>query len=291
MLVPILLSVFFALCSTELIKPWFWYNLIKRKTIIGDEKHRGFSEKNKERKLEIIMQFVFAGINFALSLFIYLGLVVEYNFYGLICPIILVLVFQWLNISGVGYNNHQKTKSIVIWVFIGILGAYFITDTITAGFDVIGIPKEQTEIPIVVSVHGQEEKDKIFPKETIASLFKATNVSGPIYLNGKFIYTIDNSPNGYGVVIIEEDDGETAKFIACNYKTGMSLEFREKYPFERVKFLDKAISEDNIPFAKYAILKKPNIFKAPILERYVLQNMVTGEISEYMPDELPQFAK
>lgn len=292
MLVPILLSLLWAICSTVLVLPWFWKGIIKRKTIIGNEEYRGFSDSEGKLRVSIFSQIVFACISFSISLILYLEANVRYNFYGAIGPILLVLVFQLITVWD-GWNEKRKLKSLII-LAIGIVCLFFsFTDTITSDFDVIGLTKDKEEIPIVVSTIEREKKEEktVFPSSTVAGLFKTTSVSEPVYSNGNFVYIITESPNGYGIVIIDEKAGETAKFIACNFKFQMSLNLRERYPFARVKELNVVISDDNVPFGKYAILSKPNLFGTPVLEKYVLQNMLTGDFTEYTAEELPKFAE
>lgn len=293
MLVPILLSLLWAICSTVLVLPWFWKGLIKRKTIIGNEEYRGFSNTEKnELRTSIIFQIVYACITFGVSLLFYLVMNVRYNFYGAIVPILLVLIFQCITIW-LGWNSNQKLKSLIILAIALVCLFFSLTDVITSNFDVIGLTKDNEEIPIVVSTIEQEKEEEktVLPSSTVAGLFKATSVSEPVYSNGKFVYIITGSPNGYGIVIIDEKAGETARFIACNFKFQMSLNLREKYPFARVKELNVVVSDDNVPFGKYAILSKPNLFGAPVLEKYILQNMLTGDLTEYTAEELPKFAE
>ena len=294
MLVPIILSLLWAVCSTVLIQPWFWKGVIKRKTLVGDEDNRGWgnSEKNEFRN-SVILQIVFGCITLFISLMIYLLEYVRYNFYGAIVPILLVLIFQAISIFD-GWNDKRGRKLLVL-VAIAVICLFFsITDEITSNFLVVGLFKPQEEIPIVFSIVEQEEQDKqqkILSSLVVESLFKATDVSGPEYSNGKFVYTITNSPNGDGIAIINENDGETAKFIACKFNFGMSSILRQKYPFERIKTLNIVVSDDNVPFGKYAILSKPDLFGAPVLSKYVLQNMLNGEITEYTVESLPKFAQ
>ncbi|MCI8272810.1 MAG: hypothetical protein HFJ55_01850 [Clostridia bacterium] len=293
MLVPILLSLLWAICSTVLVLPWFWHGLIKRKTIIGDEKYRGVrnTEKN-ELKSAIILQIVYACISLAISLFMYLVIIVRHNFYGSIISILFVLLFQFFTMLE-GWNSKRKEKSLIILAVAVVCLFFSLTDSITSNFNVIGLSKANEEIPIFVSsIEQEKEVEKtVLSGSTVAGLFKATGVSGPEYSNGKFVYTVTKSPNGYGIVIIDEKAGETARFIACDFEFQMSLNLRERYPFARVKELNVVISDDNIPFGKYAILSKPNLFGAPVLEKYVLQNMLTGDFTEYTAEELPKFAE
>lgn len=293
MLVPILLSLLWAICSTVLVLPWFWKGLIKRKTIIGNEEYRGFNNTEKNSlKISIICQIVFACITFCVSSLIYLVGMVQYNFYGAIVPILLVLFFQFVIIWD-GWNSNRKLKSLIVLAIALVCLFFSLTDLITTNFDVVGLTKDHEEIPIVVSTIEQEKEEEktVLPSSTVAGLFKATSVSEPVYSNRKFVYTITGSPNGYGIVIIDEKAGETARFIACNFKFQMSLNLRERYPFARVKSLNVVISDDNVPFGKYAILSKPNLFGAPVLEKYILQNMLTGDFTEYTAEELPKFAE
>lgn len=289
MLVPILLSLLWAICSTVLVLPWFWKGLIKRKTIIGDEEYRGFSNRGTKLRSSITFQIVFACITFVVSLLIYLIAKVRYNFYGATIPILLVLFFQCCTIWD-GWNEKETLKSLIILAIALVYLFFSLADVITSNFDVIGLTKDNEEIPIVVSTIEQKKKT-VFPSSTVAGLFKATIVSEPVYSNGKFVYTITDSPNGYGIVIIDDKASETARFVACNFKFQLSLNLREKYPFARIKNLNVVVKDDNVPFGKYAILSKPNLFGAPVLEKYVLQNMLTGDFAEYTAEELPKFAE
>lgn len=293
MLVPICLSLFWAICSTVLIQPWFWKGVVKRKTLVGDKKYRGFSNSEKnELRNSMILQIVFACVTFFISLMIYLGLYTRYNFYGSIVSILLVLLFQWITLN-LGWNSNTKIKSFIILIIAVICLFFSVTELITSHFKAIDFMNFTDEVPIIVSTVEQNETQKqiILPNSQIASLFNATNVYGPVYSNGKFVYTVSDSPHGYGVVIVEQNSGETAKFVACNFKFETSLKLRQKYPFSQIREIDKVVSNDNTPFGMYAILNKPNIFGAPVVEKYVLQNMLTGEFLEYTPDELPEFAR
>lgn len=291
MLVSILLSLLWAVFSTVLVLPWFWIGIIKRKTIIGNEEYRGFSD-GKDLIYCIIAQIVFACITFVVSLIVYLKVCVRYNFYGAILPIMLVLLFQFITLW-MGWNCRQKIKSLIILAIAIVCLFFSITDVVTSNFDVIGLTKENEEIPTVISIaeKEKEEEKSVLSSSTVASLFKATDASGPIYSNGKFVYSIIGSPNGYGIVVIDEQTDETARFIACNYRLEMSQNIRQKYPFERIKVLNIVVSDDDEPFGKYAILSKTNIFGAPVLDKYALQNMITGDLTEYTAEELPKFAE
>ena len=131
----------------------------------------------------------------------------------------------------------------------------------------------------------------ILSSSVVRNLFKATWVSAPVYSNGKFVYTITDSPNGDGVVIIDENDGKTAEFILCNYPLEIESVFPQKYPSDKIKSLNIVVSDDNIPFGKYAFFSETTtLFGEPIL-KYALQNMINGEITEYTDENLPEFAK
>ncbi len=216
----------------------------------------------------------------------------RYNFYGAIVPILLILLFQFITIWD-GWNEKRKLKSLIILAIALVCLFFSVADVITSDFDVIGLTKDNEEIPIIVSTIEEEKQEEkaVLPSATVAGLFKATSDSEPVYSNGMFVYTITGSPNGYGIVIIDEKAGETARFVACNFKFQMSLNIRERYPFARVKELNVVVSDDNVPFGKYAILSKPNLFGAPVLNKYVLQNMLTGDFTEYTAEELPEFAE
>lgn len=289
MLVPILLSLFWAVCSTALVLPWFWIGLIKRKTIIGDKENNGFigDEKNEPRNY-IILQCLFALAIFIVSMVLYLEENVRYNFYGAIIPIILVILCQMCTLFN-SWNDKRILKSFIMLAIASVCIFFSIIDYVTSDYEIIGLAKENEEIPIEVYIEEKKEEEPIISSSTVASLFKA-KVTGPVYTNGKFVYEASESPNGYGIIVINEKDAKTAKFIACNYKFEMSRKIREKYPFDRITKLNIVINND-VPFGKYAILSKPSLFGAPVLKKYVLQNMKTGDLDEYTVEKLPKFAE
>lgn len=282
MLVPILLSLFWAVCSTVLVLPWFWKGIIKRKTIVGNKEYRGFTEE--ELKISVYMQMFFALITFIISMTIYLGMNVRYNLYGATIPVLVVLLCHIKTID-TGWNSKRGRKQLILLAIGVVYLSFSITDMITSNMNVIGLTKE---VPVVVSLVENEEKKNVPPSSVISSLFKATEVSGPKYSNGKFIYTIQDSPNGYGIVVIDECNGELARFVPCNYCFVISNSIRNKYPFERIKQLNIVVNDKYEPYGKYAILDKPNFFGAPILKKFLLLNLQTGELKEYT--ELPEFA-
>ena len=298
MLIPIFLSLFWGICSTILIQPWFWKNIkrkgFKLKSLIGDVEQRGFSEKSDELKYSIILQVIYFCLTFVISLLIYLPLSTRYNFYGAIAQILFILLFQGLTILD-GWNNNKELKvAFLICIAIICIGIS-ITDAVMSSGNIIGIKKDDQKTEIVISTKtgdkiNLETGQPIIPSSTIEELFEAYYVSEPISSNGKYLYTINSTSNGKGVVIVDKTNSETAKFIKCNFKCDMSLKLRNKYPFSRIKILNVVISDDEVPFGKYAILKNKNFWEIPVLDKYVLQNMLTGEFTEYPKDELPKFA-
>ncbi len=290
MLVSIVLSLLWAVCSTVLIQPWFWKGLIKRKTLIGDNQNRGWIDTKQQFRGSIIMQIVFGCFTLIVSLLCYLLLDFTCNFQLSVLPIICVLVFQAISIWD-GWNNKQGKKTLVIAAIAVIFLFFAITDAVTSDFEVEGLSEPQ-EIPISISIAEDEGKEqKVLSSSIIESLFKAESSSGPLYSNGKFVYTVTKTPNGDGIVVVDENDGKIANFIACEFDFEVSFSLRQKYPYTRIKEMNIVISDDNVPFGKFAVLNKTKLFSAPVLDKYILQNMITGDIIEYTPQTLPQFAK
>ena len=58
LVVIILLSIVWALCSTVFVLPWFWKSLIKRKTIVGNKEYRGIDEGKKSLR-DFLSDFCF----------------------------------------------------------------------------------------------------------------------------------------------------------------------------------------------------------------------------------------
>lgn len=290
MRLPLLLSLLWTICSTVLIRPWFWISIIKRKTIEGDDENTGFRNDNEsDPSSAMIVQAILAVVTFIISTFVYFKVKTRYNFYGSIFPILFVLVFQWLTMKFLCLDKHCKGKTAIL-VIIGIICVFFSLEDATRKEN--RVESFDKEIPVVFFSKEQAEKGEDLPsREIIASLFNATDVLNPVYSNGKFIYIVNAGINGYGIVVINEDSAESAKFIACDTGYGVSIKLRSQYPNDRIEERSVVITDDDVPFAKYVILDKTGLFGELVIGKYILQNMLTGEITEYTVEELPEFAR
>jgi hypothetical protein len=287
MLVPILLSLLWGLCSTVLIHPWFWRNVFIRRTLIGDEKYRGW-EQGKEYVGSIIMNIVYFIMTFGVSWAFYKYCCVRWNIYGSILPILLAIVLQCFIIYD-GYNSKRRMKALIL-VGIGIVISFFtIADSVVAAQN-INASTPVMEVPLSIST-SKKENMPIINSLDIKTLFKADTVSYVVYTNGKFLYGIEGQTSGTGIVVIDERNSDKAFFVPCKFKAGIiTYEIRTMFPVDHIKYQSVVINESNVPFGKYFIINAPFFGRASIKE-WFLSNLQTGEITRYSVESLPDFAK
>lgn len=271
----ILLSIVWALCSTVFVLPWFWKSLIKRKNIVGDKEYRGIDEGKKSLRDFIFYQIFAFGVTFISSLMLYKDACVTFTLIGAVIPFCLVCVFQVI-IMSIGWNNNVELKSRIIGGAAVLLIIVSAIDSYTGYcLDIKGVENESTEaeeLPLTVTVDNIEQ---IVPSnESIKYLFDVTSVEGPLYVGDKYVY-ITSSPDG--IVIVDKANGKVANFFKTDYDF---LQLRNEYPFNIIRKAGIVVTDDNIPYKRYAVVAKKSIIAKPVLDKYVYQNMLTGEVTE-----------
>ena len=273
MLVSILLSIFWALCSTVLVLPWFWKSLIRRKTIVGNKEYRGIDEGKKNLRDFILYQIFAFGVTFFSSWTLYKDAGVTRTLIGAVVPFCLVCVFQVITMS-IGWNNNVELKSRIIGVAAVLLIIVSAINSYTGYcLDVEGVEEESAEeLPLTVTVDNIEQL--VPSNDSIKYLFDVTSVEGPLYMGDKYVY-ITSSPDG--IVILDKANGKVANFFKTDYDF---LQLRNEYPFNIIRKAGIVVTDDNIPYKRYAVVAKKAIIAKPVLEKYVYQNMLTGEVTE-----------
>lgn len=273
MLVSILLSIFWALCSTVLVLPWFWKSLIRRKTIVGNKEYRGIDEGKKNLRDFILYQIFAFGVTFFSSWTLYTDAGVTRTLIGAVVPFCLVCVFQVITMS-IGWNNNVELKSRIIGVAAVLLIIVSAINSYTGYcLDVEGVEEESAEeLPLTVTVDNIEQL--VPSNDSIKYLFDVTSVEGPLYMGDKYVY-ITSSPDG--IVILDKANGKVANFFKTDYDF---LQLRNEYPFNIIRKAGIVVTDDNIPYKRYAVVAKKSIIAKPVLDKYVYQNMLTGEVTE-----------
>lgn len=273
MLVSILLSIFWALCSTVLVLPWFWKSLIRRKTIVGNKEYRGIDEGKKNLRDFILYQIFAFGVTFFSSWTLYKDAGVTRTLIGAVVPFCLVCVFQVITMS-IGWNNNVELKSRIIGVAAVLLIIVSAINSYTGYcLDVEGVEEESAEeLPLTVTVDNIEQL--VPSNDSIKYLFDVTSVEGPLYMGDKYVY-ITSSPDG--IVIVDKANGKVANFFKTDYDF---LQLRNEYPFNIIRKAGIVVTDDNIPYKRYAVVAKKSIIAKPVLDKYVYQNMLTGEVTE-----------
>ena len=273
MLVSILLSIFWALCSTVLVLPWFWKSLIRRKTIVGNKEYRGIDEGKKNLRDFILYQIFAFGVTFFSSWTLYKDAGVTRTLIGAVVPFCLVCVFQVITMS-IGWNNNVELKSRIIGVAAVLLIIVSAINSYTGYcLDVEGVEEESAEeLPLTVTVDNIEQL--VPSNDSIKYLFDVTSVEGPLYMGDKYVY-ITSSPDG--IVILDKANGKVANFFKTDYDF---LQLRNEYPFNIIRKAGIVVTDDNIPYKRYAVVAKKSIIAKPVLDKYVYQIMLTGEVTE-----------
>lgn len=273
LVVIILLSIVWALCSTVFVLPWFWKSLIRRKTIVGNKEYRGIDEGKKNLRDFILYQIFAFGVTFFSSWTLYKDAGVTRTLIGAVVPFCLVCVFQVITMS-IGWNNNVELKSRIIGVAAVLLIIVSAINSYTGYcLDVEGVEEESAEeLPLTVTVDNIEQL--VPSNDSIKYLFDVTSVEGPLYMGDKYVY-ITSSPDG--IVILDKANGKVANFFKTDYDF---LQLRNEYPFNIIRKAGIVVTDDNIPYKRYAVVAKKSIIAKPVLDKYVYQNMLTGEVTE-----------
>ena len=133
-------------------------------------------------------------------------------------------------------------------------------------------PKSNTETIVVT-----ERRSPLLSKKEIKVKLNATSISSPTYSDGKYVYEINKyDESGYGIVV---DDSSSVKFIPCEYENTISGIVRKHYKSKEIESLGIEMNGE-VPYARFAIIKRPKMFGEPKVDFYVLLNMQTGEITK-----------
>lgn len=278
MLRIILMSVIWAICSTCLVRPWFWKG-VKNKYLFNDGVRIGFDRTWKKNVAVEITCFVFV---FLISMFFYAVAGFRTNLYGSFLMIMICLLAQCL------WDNQGKARYTIMLTIVAVSAILWIQDGIVGCG--ISVPLNKvSSVPLTTTQTDEDTKVKLFISSSeIKNLFKVDSASGPTYNNGKYIFTVSGGDNGKGIVIIDKDNYTEANFLSCSYGLDIT-DVRSQYPTQKLKELYITISDDNVPYGLFAIADKNWIFGTYKVNGYIMLNLITGEVQEFKQEELPNF--
>lgn len=283
MLRVIMLSLVWAICSTCLVRPWFWKGVINKTLVINyEEKRIGFTKSWKSEIVAEIFAFTFI---FMLSMAMYLVAGKRYTLSDSYIMIIICFLAQCL------WSYQGKVRYGLFLSFALILFILFAQDSIATSNIQTPLNKVESIYLTIESTQIQDENTiiKLFVSaDEIKNLFHANSVSGPTCNNGKYIFIVSGGSNGYGVVIIDQRDYKKAKFISCPHKFEI-VSIRPDYPTLKLKEVFVAISDDNVPYGVFAVAEKEWFFGNYNVTQYLLFNLTSGESQIFSPKELPEF--
>ena len=283
MLRVILLSLLWAVCSTCLVRPWFWKG-VKNKDLFNHNGEKiGFDDSWKGNLAVEIVCFV--GV-FGLSMLLYLRGGCRQNLWGSFPMIILCFILQCL------WSYQGKLRYIVFLSYAAIFAILWIQDGIVGSN--INIPLNRVESvelsnALCVQEDDEDTQVKLFVSASeIKSLFKVNSASGPTYNNGKYIFTVSGGDTGDGVVLIDKNNYTKADFISCSYSLDVTS-VRFQYPTQKLRALYVTISDDNVPYGLFAVADKNWFFGTYNVNAYLLINLTNGETQKLTQEQLPSF--
>ena len=278
MLRIILLSLVWALCSTCLVRPWFWKGVKHKDLFNTDGKKIGFGNNNW--KINLAIEIICFCVMFFASMLGYA--VAGANLYGSFPLIMLCYLFQCF------WSYQGKVRYTIMLTVAMISALLWIQDTCVG--NKISIPLNRVaSVPLPTSVVEEDKHVKWFVSSSeIKSSFKVGSATGPTYNNGRYIFTVSGGVNGNGIVFIDEDNYSEANFIPCSYELDVK-DIRSKYPTQRLKELYIAVSDDNTPYALFAVANKSWVLGTYNVNGYVMLNLITGESQKLTQELLPDF--
>ena len=295
MLNCVILSMILGICSTSFVLPWFWISLITRRTIVSDGTHRGIKPGKNEKQYFLKKQLFCFIFVFIVSMLLFTVAGVRRTWTGAFIPICLIIIFNILRVWLYENNKNEKNKERILW---GVLVVFVVVAVTKLCIDYdMGILEQAKPKEFPISVSIQKDGKQIVPTcSTIEELFDVASASGPTYTNHKFVYEVSGRyvlSGSSGIVVIDERNADKAKLIECKLnKHGIvPLKMRNLYPTDIILYQDIQVSDDDVPYEKYWLVKGKNFFSKPTLQKYLLRKLETGEITEYLPDELPEFAR
>lgn len=279
MLRIILMSVIWAICSTCLVRPWFWKR-VKNMYFFNDDGKPGF---NKIRwKTNLVAEICcFIGV-FDLSMFLYAVVGCRTNLYGSFPMIMICFLAQCV------WDNQGKVRYTIMLIIVGVTAILWIQDVIV-GLN-INVPLNHVDSVLLTPMKVDEDTEVKFfiSSDEIRSLFKVDSVSGPNYNNGKYIFIVKGDDNGKGIVIIEKDNYTEANLLPISYGFDV-INLRSQYPTQKIKYLYITVSDDNVPYGLFAVAEKDWIFGTYSVKGYIMLDLTTGKVQEFKQEELPKF--
>ena len=201
--------------------------------------------------------------------------------------IMIILCF----IAQCAWDYQGKVRYSIFLSLAAVFSVLYVQDSIATSNIQTPLNKVESIDLSVESTQIQDENTKIklfVSADEIKSLFHADSVSGPTYNNGKYIFIVSGSSNGYGVVIIDKNNYKEAKFISCPHNFKIAS-VRPNYPTLKFKKMFVAVSDDNVPYGLFAVARKEWFFGNYNVTQYLLFNLTSGESQILSPKELPEF--
>ncbi|MBR0428121.1 MAG: hypothetical protein IJK18_08000 [Clostridia bacterium] len=281
MLRIILMSLFWGLCATCLVRPWFWIGVIRRDLYNHGGKKIGFDDDVSHCIFVEIVGFIVAIL---ISILEYSS-GSRYNLWGSFIMIIFCSLWQC-------WWSYQGKLRYTLFISIAIISAILWIQDYAVGAAINTSLNKVDSVELVAHDRADDNSPvKLFVSANeIANLFKVNSATGPTYSNGKYIFEVSGGDTGDGVVVINKNDYTKAYFIPCSYRFDIAG-IRSQFPTAKLKKLFIAVSDDDVPYGVYAISNKTWLLGTYKVDKFALRNLQTGEVTNYYEEPLPEFVK
>jgi hypothetical protein len=273
--------VLLAVGATIVVHPWFIKGVIKNDFWGNDEK-TGFSCSQSSVNSAIFISALEIGVMLIFGFGILFGQNVRRDYSTFLIMLGVAFVFQALNQTLLAYNPNENRKALICIALALVCAVIPIENAIVC----YKPPVEATAIEIDFSqlLNNPSEDEKLYLNASdVKNLLSAGEVSGPTYTDNKFLFIVTGTKTGDGVAIFNNNK---MTFYPCKYNVDITAHVRNKYPAADIIY-SGVVLDDITPYAKYTVVKRPNVFARPELDFYTFLNLQTGEFQEYA--QLPDF--
>jgi len=276
MLIKIALTVIYAALSLPIFPYFLFYEKLVRES--PEDKNNSSSSGNSSGAESIFFMVILCIFSVFISTTFFTSFSEMGIQYSYLFPIIVPVAFQF--IWACIFLKKKFLPIILPLLFVVLLISIFIPIRNA----VLPYTTPMIEDPTVIT----ETEKPLLERQEIIVRFGATSISDTNYSNGQYIYTLEGGSKGYGLVFANTN---SVNFYSCVHKNSISGIVRDSYKTLEIVSLGIVI-DNEIPYAKFGVIKRASIFAKPEIDFYLLLNLVKEdvELTPYSNETLPQFA-
>lgn len=194
-----------------------------------------------------------------------------------------LLLFIFLALFGFMYFISDSGEKIFVSAVITLCAISMLTVGISNSLKpIIGVPDS---LSIGISNNAKKFWDVKMSLQNLLKLNEAKIINKPSFSNHKLIYEIQGWDNNDGALIIDPSGIGEPKLIVSKYSSNQLRNIHGEF-FRNIRYLKIVTNDNDDVFLLYAVSKQPRLIEKPILCKYILVNMFTGESKKYLPKDL-----